>query len=91
MRLNPILVQDIVRTIASHLLDNNHVAGDAQGVFDVILAVIDEDARIEEEIEEEAKALMQQHRQAIRSSAADTKVLFQKLKRELAQQKGRVL
>jgi len=91
MRLNPILVQDIVRAIASHLLDNDHVAGDPQGVFDVILAVIDEDARIEEEIEEEAKALMRQHRQAIRSSEADIKLLFQKLKRELAEQKGRVL
>jgi hypothetical protein len=77
------------RTLAHALLEKEMVSGVTEDALTaLIVRVLAEDRRLEQEVDEAAKLLMQKHAAAIARESMDTGALYRKFRAQLAKEKG---
>jgi hypothetical protein len=93
MRLSPKKIESLARAVCRSLEENPDVelAESADRLFVLVRQVITEDMRLEEEIEEEARRLLEVHKGEIDRKGASFDSLLRKAKAKLAQERKMVL
>jgi hypothetical protein len=93
MRLSPKKIESLSKAICRSLEANPDLefAESADKVQVLIRRVIAEDMRLEEEIEEEARKLLEQHKGEIDRKGASYDALLRKAKAKIAQERKVVL
>jgi hypothetical protein len=92
MRLFPQLVRYMAETVVGELLASKLVEVDNRGrIAGVVENIILADLEREEQLEEEARELLNRHYEQVRASGAEYYELFRKVKEKLAKEKGIIL
>lgn len=93
MRLKPEKIEQLASIIVDTLAANPEVTlGEDRGkIAGLIKRVITEDMQAEDEIEAEARKLLEQYMDEIRHKGASYDKLFQKAKQKIAQERKMVL
>ena len=92
MRLLPQIVEYMAESIVIELLAGKLVkVADRERLVGVVENIILADLELEDQLEEEARELLNQHYEQVRASGAQYYELLRKVKEKLAKEKGIIL
>ena len=92
MRLLPQIVEYLAESIVIELLAGKLVkVDDRERLVGVVENIILADLELEDQLEEEARELLNQHYEQVRASGAQYYELLRKVKEKLAKEKGIIL
>ncbi len=92
MRLLPQIVEYMAESIVIELLAGKLVkVADRERLVGVVENIIFADLELEDQLEEEARELLNQHYEQVRASGAQYYELLRKVKEKLAKEKGIIL
>ncbi len=92
MRLLPQIVEYMAESIVIELLAGKLVkVDDRERLVGVVENIILADLELEDQLEEEARELLNQHYEQVRASGAQYYELLRKVKEKLAKEKGIIL